>query len=345
MRTTGRSDRARGLVLAVGVAVLGLSVALGVFIQRQSGDPRPPEDVPRALAIPALYATMGLLAIIGALQRRPAIVVGAGVLCLAGMILSVATIGLAVPGLVLVLAGPRIRALPAPRGSEAASAAAAVLLVAGAAVALIAMTGERCWQATGSPAAPIYTVISCAGPGILVSGGQAFASGSDSGALTTGGGLVEATFLISALSVAVVTGRTRTGAGVRTAADQVPRQDDDEGEGGDHAEAEADGEGDLGGGGGGSGTSTELTVVPAGLAEEQPGAHRDPRPRGCAMVRERVREAHAPTSATAIRRGESEHRARSAPQPPLRTPRRGCRRAQRPAPQVARVGHAGRTAC
>src|SRR5450759_1781735 len=108
MSTAGGRDRARRLVLMVGVAVLGLAVALGVFIQFQSRDPRPPEDVPRALAIPALYATMGLLAIIGALRRRPAIAVGAGVLCLIGMILSVATIEFAVPGVLLILLGSRI---------------------------------------------------------------------------------------------------------------------------------------------------------------------------------------------------------------------------------------------
>ena len=129
MSTTGGRDRARRLVLVVGVAVLGLSVALGVFIQLQSRDPRPPENVPRAFAIPALYATMGLLAIIGALQRRPAMVVAAGVLCLAGMILSVATIGFAVPGLLLILLGSRIEALTTRHGSEAVIAAAAVLLV------------------------------------------------------------------------------------------------------------------------------------------------------------------------------------------------------------------------
>jgi len=38
----------------VGVVVLGLAVTLGIFIQYQSRDPRPPEDVARALAIPAL---------------------------------------------------------------------------------------------------------------------------------------------------------------------------------------------------------------------------------------------------------------------------------------------------
>jgi hypothetical protein len=52
---------------------------------------------------------MGLLAIIGAFQRRPAIVVAAGVLCLVGTILSVATIEFAVPGVLLILLGSVVR--------------------------------------------------------------------------------------------------------------------------------------------------------------------------------------------------------------------------------------------
>ena len=208
MSAAGGRDQAPRLVLMVGVVVLGLAVALGVFIHYQAGDPRPPEDMPRALAIPALYATMGLLAIIGALRRRPAIVVGAGVLCLVGTILSVATIEFAIPGVVLVLLGSRIEAVPTRLRSEAAIAAAAVLLVVSAAIALLVMTQGRCWQATGSPADPTYTVIPCGGEAVLVGGGQTFASGFDSGLLTTGGGLVEAVLLLGALSLATVTGRT-----------------------------------------------------------------------------------------------------------------------------------------
>jgi hypothetical protein len=206
----------------VGVVVLGLAVALGVFIQYQSRDPRPPEDVPRALAIPALYATMGLLAIIGALQRRTAIVVTAGVLCLVGAILSVASIEFAVPGVLLILLGSRIQALPTRHGSEPVIAAAAVLLVVSAAIALLVMTGERCWQATGSPADPTYTVIPCGGQAVLVAGGQTFASGSDSGALTTGGGLVEALLLVGAVTLIAVTGRTPTSTGFQPSIDQAP---------------------------------------------------------------------------------------------------------------------------
>jgi hypothetical protein len=205
----------------VGVVVLGLAIALGVFIQYQARDPRPPEDVPRALAIPAFYATMGLLAIIGALQRRPAIVVAAGVLCLVGAILSVATIEFAVPGILLILLGSRIQALPTRHGSEGVIAAAAVLLVVSAAIALLVMTGERCWQATGSPADPTYTVIPCGGQAVLGAGGP-FASGSDSGVLTTGGGLVEAVLLLGALTLTAVTGRTPTSTGVQPSIDQGP---------------------------------------------------------------------------------------------------------------------------
>jgi hypothetical protein len=87
---------------------------------------------------------MGLLAIIGALQRRPAIVVTAGVLCLVGAILSVATIEFAVPGVLLILLGSRIQALPTRHRSEAVIAAAAVLLVVSAAIALLVVTRERC---------------------------------------------------------------------------------------------------------------------------------------------------------------------------------------------------------
>jgi hypothetical protein len=64
MKAIGGRDRAQRSVLKVGVVVLGLAVALSFFIGYQLRDPGPPEDIPRAIAIPALYATMGLLAII-----------------------------------------------------------------------------------------------------------------------------------------------------------------------------------------------------------------------------------------------------------------------------------------
>ena len=122
----------------------------------------------------------------------------------------------------VALLGSRIQALPVRRRSEAVIAAAAVLLVVSAAIALLGMTEGRCWQATGSPADPTYTVIPCGSQPVLVAGGQTFASGFDSGVLTTGGGLVEAVLLLGALTLAAVTGRTPTSAGVLPSSDQAP---------------------------------------------------------------------------------------------------------------------------
>jgi hypothetical protein len=113
-------------------------------------------------------------------------------------------------------------------------AAAAVLLVVSAAIALLVMTGERCWQATGSPADPTYTVIPCGGQTVLVAGGQTsvgsgsvaggqtFASGGDSGVLTTGGGLVEAVLLAGALTLTAITGRTPASMVIQPSIDQAP---------------------------------------------------------------------------------------------------------------------------
>jgi len=202
-------DRRVRLAVWVGVLVLALSVAVGLFIQVQSRDPSPPEGIPRAIAIPALYATMGLLAVIGALQRRPAIVVAAGLLCFVGAILSIATIEFVVPGIVLIGLGSGIGERPGRRLREAAVAAVATVLVVSAGVALLSMTEGRCWEAAGSPADPIYTVIPCGGETAIPGEGSTFASGFDSGDLTVRGGISEAVLLASALGLATLTGRGR----------------------------------------------------------------------------------------------------------------------------------------
>jgi hypothetical protein len=202
-------DRNTRPAVWVGIIIIGLSVAVGVFIQAQSHDPSPPEDMPRAIAIPALYATMGLLALIGALQRRPAIVVAAGLLCLVGAILSIATIEFVVPGIVLIGLGSRIGGRPRRHLSEAAIAGTAIVLVVSAGVALLSMTESRCWEAAGSPANPVYTVVPCGAETVIPSAGSTFASGSDSADLTVRGGLSEAVLLLSALGLAALTGRGR----------------------------------------------------------------------------------------------------------------------------------------
>jgi hypothetical protein len=210
----------------VGLVLLGLAVALGVFIQSQPRDPGPPEDVPRALAISAVYATIGLLALIGAFQRRPAIVVATGVLCLAGTILSVALVGFAIPGLLLIVLGWRLRGPATRHWSEVVIAAAVVLLVVSAAIAPLVLAEGRCWQATRSPTDPptytVITVIPCDGPPVPDAGGQTSASGYESGVLTTAGGVIEAVLLVGALMLPAVTGRAPGGTSVRPSIDQAP---------------------------------------------------------------------------------------------------------------------------
>lgn len=227
MREKDGSEQARRLALLVALAVLGLAAALGMFISAQPRDLQPPEDLPRALAIPALYATVGLLALIGAWQRRPAIVIVAGVLCLAGTILSVATIPFAVPALLFIGLGSRIHAKDPRSGAEPVIAAAAGLLIVAGAIAVLGLTETRCWQATGTAADPTYTVIACdeqdgAVGGSLPGGTQAFASGSDGGALTSRGGVVEAVLLAGSLALVALSGRTRVDPAARSAIGNAP---------------------------------------------------------------------------------------------------------------------------
>ncbi len=144
-----RDPPARAAVL-VGVAVLGLAIALAVFIEfvAQSGDLGPPDDVPRSVAIPAVYGVLGVLAIMAARQGRPAVVLGVGLACLAGAFLSAATILFAIPGLILVGLARQIAA--SRRGwLETLVAAAVVVLVTGAGIILLGTTEGRCWEAHG----------------------------------------------------------------------------------------------------------------------------------------------------------------------------------------------------
>ena len=223
MGTTGAHDRPRRLAALVGLVIVGMAVVLGIVIQGQPRDPGPPEDLPRALAFLAAYASPGLAALIGAFQRRPAIVVAAGVLSVAGSVFSVATIAFAVPGVVLILLGLRMRHGHTHRRYELVIAAVVVLLVGAGGVAPFVMAEERCWQATKSSAdPPVYTnliVISCSDDSASDEGGQTLATGSEGGVLTTNGGVVEMVLLLGALTLTAVTGRTRTGTSVVPAID------------------------------------------------------------------------------------------------------------------------------
>jgi hypothetical protein len=226
MSATGAQDRPRRLAALVGLVIVGMAFVLGIVIQNQPRDPGPPDDLPRALAFLAAYAAPGLLALLGAFQGRPAILAAAGLLSLAGSMLSAATIAFAVPGVVLILLGLRMRHGRTHSRYELVIAAVVVLLVGGGGVAPLVMAEERCWQATKSSATPpVYTdfiTISCSDDGASDEGGQTLATGSEGGVLTTNGGLVEMVLLLGALTLTAVSGRTRTSTGDVPAINQVP---------------------------------------------------------------------------------------------------------------------------
>jgi hypothetical protein len=207
MSTIGQrhADGPRSLATTVGLVVIALAVALGIFIQLQRQEIGPPEDVPRWLAIPALYATAGLLAVIGDRQGRPAIVMAAGIVCLLGVSLSVATVVFAIPGLALIVLAVRAWGTRPVHLVEGAVATGVVLLVVGAGALLLATTEGRCWEARGSEASPTYSVVRCAGENGQQLDAETFAGGYDSGVLTTTGGLAEAALLAAALALVEVT--------------------------------------------------------------------------------------------------------------------------------------------
>jgi len=217
-----RDPPARAAVL-VGVALLGLTIALAVFIEflAHSGDLGPPDDVPRAIAIPAVYATLGVLAILAARQGRRAVVLGVGLVCLAGAFLSAATVLFAIPGLILLALSRQIAATHRGR-FDILVAAAVVVLVAGAAIALLGTTEGRCWEAHGSPADPTYVTIACSDQPVIVGSGDTFASGFDGGVLTARGAFIEAVMLLAAIGLVAATGRQSAG----TREDRAPAATD-----------------------------------------------------------------------------------------------------------------------
>lgn len=209
--------------MVMGLVVVGMAAILGVFIEAQRHAGGPPEEVPRSIAIPALYATAGIIAIVAAIQRRPLIVMAAALTCLLASLLSIATLAFVIPAITLLALAAR--SVPATRDRRDGIVAAGVgVMIIGAWVALLATTGGRCWQETGTIANPIYAVTACdegaassngsqGTVGGSAGGVQIIGSGYDSGVLTLTGATAEAVLLAGALVLVVVTGLRATGPG------------------------------------------------------------------------------------------------------------------------------------
>lgn len=161
-------------------AVLGLLLALAIDSR---GD-----ALPRPLVVAVLYATPGVIGLIGVLAERPWLLIAAALPLFpaAGLSMSGATLPFLAPALLMVVGATRMVGRPEVQRITVASAVAggvicALVLVAGWAV-LIGMTTPACYP---------------------VSGGQACGSGF----ISTNGLVVASACLIAALAIAVVGAR------------------------------------------------------------------------------------------------------------------------------------------
>ena len=193
-------DRVRtyGLAGAGGVFVIAtVVVALG---SRSDAEFSAPEAVPRGLVLGGLVVVPAIVAVLGVWRRDAVLLAAAGLAALAPSCLSVATLPLILPGVLLLAAS----AAAAPRGS--ASRWLVALLIAGlqigALVALLSTTENRCWVAYESAGGYVYrTVPESEGSQTMGGPGQPVAGGCDGGTLTERGVGVAGVLALGALAI------------------------------------------------------------------------------------------------------------------------------------------------
>jgi hypothetical protein len=130
-------------LVAAGIA-LAFAALLAAFMASQPNDP-PNALIPRWVVIGGLFALPGTIGLIGALRKRRAVIVAAGLLCFgqAFLAFSLVTIPFLIPAVVLLSLGAA-GASPSVRGGAVGFGIVA-LGIAGWAGAL-GMTQEICWQ-------------------------------------------------------------------------------------------------------------------------------------------------------------------------------------------------------
>jgi hypothetical protein len=191
-------------VLTYGLAGVGgifvvATVVLGIA-GRDAGDVAPPEAIPRGLVLGLLFSVPAVIGAIGVRRRDAVLLAAAGVAALAPAWLSVATLPLVIPALLLLVASGS--ATRPGRARQWLVALAVVGLQAGAIAGLLGTTEPRCWVAYPSGGGyeyrfvPVYEGLEMGGPG------QPVAGGCDGGALTERGVALAGVLGVGALTVA-----------------------------------------------------------------------------------------------------------------------------------------------
>jgi hypothetical protein len=186
------------LILAFGLFV----VVLPLLIYH---DRRPPWSMYRPVALFVLFSVPACISVIGAVRRRPALLVAAGVISLAQAYVSfsLVTIGFVVPALLLLVLGAGRRRPDSPSVPRRAYAASTVVIALTFAAwgAVLGMTEEVCWTSRANPDGSLTYERVPAANTMAVLPGQS-ASGCDGGTLTIEGMGIGGVLAIGAVAVA-----------------------------------------------------------------------------------------------------------------------------------------------
>ena len=200
-------DRVRtfGLAAVGGVFVIA-TVALGAA-GRNSDEIQPPEVVARGAVLVLLFLVPALLGAVGVRRRSSVILLGAAIATLVAAPLSVATIALAIPALLFVVAGAS--ATRPARGATWLASAAIGALQIGAIVGLLSTTEMRCWVAYPSGSGYVYRTVPTTDAGHTMGGPGQPVAGGCGGELTESGAALAGVLAIGAVAVALATPRPR----------------------------------------------------------------------------------------------------------------------------------------
>ena len=173
-------------------------VALG---SRSDSEFSAPEAVPRGLVLGGLFVVPAIVAALGVLRRDAVLLAASGIAALAPAWLSIATLPLIIPALLLLIASGA-----APRPQRAAGwilALAIVGLQVGALAALLGTTETRCWVAYASGEGYVYRVVPEPETSQTMGGpGQPVGGGCDGGSLTERGATLAGVLAVGALAIA-----------------------------------------------------------------------------------------------------------------------------------------------
>jgi hypothetical protein len=184
--------------LALAVALVGISTAA----RDANSSAGPPEPISRGLALGLLFSVPAAIGGIGAIGRRPALLFAAGIMALAGSVVSFSgvTLMFLIPAILFVYAAAKTTG-PPRLVSEAALTILLVVLGLGAAFAPFGLTDARCWVAEGTSSGTVYRITPFSGGSVSLSGSE-ISGGCDTGLISLRGAALATVLGIGVIGLA-----------------------------------------------------------------------------------------------------------------------------------------------